>query len=110
LAKGKIHNLKAVSNDYTCAILTDTTGTTSGVIVAKFVSTNDETVEDLVTSSLIDTAANGDLKKYQVANSCTALSMNVAAYTYYAAGTPSKFIADTVPVTPWVNPVFDATF
>lgn len=41
---------------------------------------------------------------------CSALRIDAAVYHYNAAGTPSKFVADTLPGTAWTNPAFNADF
>jgi len=104
-----INSLKAVADDYTCAILSDAAGTTvSGVAVVKFL-TNDNLIEDIVTSDIVDDATTGASNTYQVGKQCNSLSIGIVTYSYYSDLTP-KFLADTPPATAWVSPVFNSDF
>lgn len=100
-------SLKAVSPSFTCALLVQGT---SKLEMVKFTANND-LQEDLIASSFIPSGgvAAGVAKIYQIADGCTALSVDGATYHYDAgaAGT-TKFIADTA--TTWTAPAFVADF
>jgi hypothetical protein len=98
------YTFKAVSPSFTCALLFS--GTTELSLI-KFTG-NDLLQEDLIASQFVATGTEAVeiAKTYQIADECTAMSVDSATYRYDGTATGTKFVADAA--TTWTAPAFNA--
>mgnify|MGYP006946573857 CR=1 FL=1 len=103
-SNSKAHTLKAISENFNCAILYDATASSEKLKVLKFnTGTTATEVKELIAATIV-TAANVPSKTFGVSDLCTAVKMDNSIY--HDNGT--TFVADTAPTG--ANPVFNADY